>query len=265
MKKGLYWFLAVVITLGAAVYQRMTGPTYPAGGAAVIDGTTLSYKLPRSAENSRDAEVKLKAPEGFQGYLTYRRLKTDDPWSVVPLVRRDGELVGLLPKQPAASKLAYRVLLRGAASPVSITGGRQVVLRFKNPVSTWLLVPHVIVLFTGMLFSVAAGLAALDRKKNPRPYVVWTLALLFLGGFIFGPLIQKQAFGMYWSGFPAGKDLTDTKTLVSFLFWVAAYLAGRKGKPARGSVLAASVLTLITYFIPHSVLGSELDYTRFKG
>jgi hypothetical protein len=265
MKNGLFWFLAVVITLGAAVYHRMTGPTYPVRGRAVIDGTTLSYKLPRSAENSRDAEVRVKAPGNFQGYLTYRRFKTRDPWAVVPLARRGEDLVARLPKQPAAGKLAYRLLLRGAGGPVSLTGERQVVLRFKNPVSTSLLVPHVIVLFAGMLFAVASGLAAVDKKRNPRRYVVWTLALLFLGGFIFGPLIQKQAFGMYWSGFPVGKDLTDTKALVSFLFWVAAWAAGRKGKPARGVVLAASVLTLITYFIPHSVLGSELDYTGFKG
>jgi hypothetical protein len=265
MKKGLFWFLAVVITLGTAVYQRMTGPTYPVRGKTVIDGTALSYKLPRSAENSRDAEVRVKAPGNFQGYLTYRRFKTQDPWAVVPLARDGEDLVARLPKQPAAGKLAYRLLLRGAGGPVSLTGERQVVLRFKNPVSTWLLVPHVIVLFAGMLFAVASGLAAIDKKRNPRRFVVWTLALLFLGGFIFGPLIQKQAFGMFWSGFPVGKDLTDTKTLVSFLFWVAAWVAGRKGKPARGVVLAASVLTLISYFIPHSVLGSELDYARFKG
>lgn len=265
MKKGLFWSLAAVITLVAALYQRMTGPTYPVRGKAVVDGTVLSYKLPRSAENSRDAEVKVKAPGNFQGYLTYRRFKTQDSWAVVPLTRRGEDLAALLPKQPAAGKLAYRLLVRGAGGPVSLTGEKQVVLRFKNPVSTWLVVPHVIVLFAGMLFAVASGLAALDKKNNPRLYVVWTLALLFLGGFVFGPLIQKQAFGMYWSGFPLGKDLTDTKTLVSFLFWVAAWVAGRKGKPARGVVLTASVLTLITYFIPHSLLGSELDYTSFKG
>ena len=29
MKKYVYWFLAIVITLVLSVYQRMTGPTYP--------------------------------------------------------------------------------------------------------------------------------------------------------------------------------------------------------------------------------------------
>ena len=29
MKKFTLWFLAIIITLGAAYYQRKTGPTYP--------------------------------------------------------------------------------------------------------------------------------------------------------------------------------------------------------------------------------------------
>jgi hypothetical protein len=42
--------------------------------------------------------------------------------------------------------------------------------------------------------------------------------------------------------------------------WIAALIAGRKGKPARGWVLAASVITLLINMIPHSLLGSELKY-----
>ena len=88
----------------------------------------------------------------------------------------------------------------------------------------------------------------------------WAFALLILGGFILGPLVQKYAFGVLWSGFPFGGDLTDNKTLVALAFWTAALLAGRKGRPARGWVLAASVVHLVIYLIPHSLLGSEYDY-----
>jgi hypothetical protein len=38
--------------------------------------------------------------------------------------------------------------------------------------------------------------------------------------------------------------------------------AGRKGRPARLAVLAASVVTLVIYLIPHSLFGSELKYTK---
>ncbi|HUT07603.1 MAG TPA: hypothetical protein VMY15_02040, partial [Candidatus Latescibacteria bacterium] len=83
-----------------------------------------------------------------------------------------------------------------------------------------------------------------------------------VGGFILGPLVQKFAFGIAWAGFPGGIDLTDNKTLVAFLFWVAALIAGRRGKPARPFVLAASLVTLVIFLIPHSLLGSHLDYSK---
>ena len=44
-----------------------------------------------------------------------------------------------------------------------------------------------------------------------------------------------------------------------------ALIAGRKGKPARGWVLAAAILLLIVFLIPHSLLGSELDYSEAPG
>jgi len=145
-----------------------------------------------------------------------------------------------------------------------VTGENAVVIRFKDPVPTWLLIPHILVMFAGMLFSTAAGLAALDKTKNPRRFALTAAILLIFGGFVLGPLVQKYAFGVLWSGFPFGLDLTDNKTLISLLFWVAALIAGRKGKPARPFVLAASLVTLLIYLIPHSLLGSQLDYTKIQ-
>ena len=264
MKKSLFWFLAVAITLGSAVYQQMTGPTHPLRGKAVVDGTEVKYKLPRSAETTGDAEVAVPAPAPLQGYLEYKRFKTEDAWARVPLAREGDRLVGSLPKQPTAGKLAYKVSLTGGYLATSVAGEDPVVIRFKDPVPAWVIYPHVLVMFAGMLLATAAGLAALDKKRNPRRFVIWTVALMFAGGFILGPLVQKFAFGVAWTGFPLGTDLTDNKTLIAFLFWIAALIAGRKGKPARPFVLAASLVTLVIYLIPHSLMGSELDYSKMK-
>jgi hypothetical protein len=262
MKKPLFWFLAVVITLGSALYQRLTGPSYPLRGKVVVGGVEIKYKLPRNAETAHDAEVAVPAPSPLQGYLEYRRFKTEDAWARVPLARQGDRLVGYLPKQPAAGKLAYQVSLTGGYLTTPLAGEAPVVIRFKDPVPLWIIVPHGLVMFAGMLLSTAAGLAALDRKRNPRRLVLWVVAFLFAGGFVLGPLVQKLAFGVAWSGFPLGMDLTDNKTLIAFLFWIAALVAGRKGKPARPFVLAASLVTLVIYLIPHSLMGSELDYTK---
>ena len=264
MKKFLFWFLAVVITLGSAVYQRKTGPTHPLRGKVVVEGTKIKYRLPRSAETVRDAEVRIPAPALLQGYLDYKRFKTEDAWTRVALAREGGDLVGLLPKQPAAGKLLYTVNLTGGYVTTPVAGGKPAVIRFKDPVPAWVIIPHVLIMFAGMLLSTAAGLAALDKKRNPRRLVLCAVALLFIGGFILGPLVQKFAFGVTWAGFPVGFDLTDNKTLIAFLFWVAALIAGRKGKPARPFVLAASLVTLLIFLIPHSLMGSELDYSKMQ-
>lgn len=264
MRKGLFWFLAVAITLASAVYQRRTGPTHPLRAKAAVAGTEVKARLPRSAETRADAEVAVPAPVPVSGRLEWKRFKTDDDWTSTDLVREGDRLVGRLPRQPAAGKLMYKVVLTENGESQTLTGDVPAVLRFKDPVPAWVMIPHIFVMFTGMLLSTAAGLAALDRKRNPRRLTIWTVALIFLGGFVLGPLVQKFAFGAAWTGFPFGTDLTDNKTLIAFLFWVIALVAGRKGKPARPFVIAASLVTLIIFLIPHSLLGSEYDYSRLK-
>lgn len=262
MKKGLFWVLAVVVTLVSAVYQRVTGPTYPLKGRALVGGTEVRYELPRSAETTADAALSVPAHAPVEGRVEWRRVRSADDWMTLALVREGDRLVGRLPKQPAAGKIAYKVVLSAGGESKSLTGDAPAVLRFKDPVPAWLIIPHILVMFAGMLLSTAAGLAALDKKRSPRRLVLWTVALLFFGGFVLGPLVQKFAFGVAWTGFPAGTDLTDNKTLVAFLFWIAALVAGRKGRPARPWIIAASLVTLIVFLIPHSVLGSEYDYSR---
>ncbi|MDH5705743.1 MAG: hypothetical protein OEZ45_06960, partial [Candidatus Aminicenantes bacterium] len=51
------------------------------------------------------------------------------------------------------------------------------------------------------------------------------------------------------------------KTLIAMIGWIAAVIAGRGNKPARWWVLGASILLFAVYLIPHSLLGSELEYT----
>jgi hypothetical protein len=262
MKRVLFWFLAFIITAASAVYQRMTGPTYPVRGKAVLSSGEVNYRLPRSAEITSDREVGLEVPDAeVAGRLLYRRFKTDDPWTEVAMARQEKRLVGYLPKQPMAGKLAYKAVLTDRGKDISLGGDEAIVIRFKGHVPTALLLAHILVIFAAMLFSTRAGIAALDRGSDPRRLVVWTAVLFFIGGLILGPLMQKFVFDAWWTGFPLGRDLTDSKTLFAMLAWVAALVAGRGGRKNRGWVLAASVVTLIVFLIPHSLLGSELRYS----
>ena len=178
--------------------------------------------------------------------------------------RDSSSLVAHLPEQPTAGKLAYKVFLSYGEKAVSLSGEQPVVIRFKDVVPDIILLPHIFVMFLAMLLSTRAGLEALRKDSNPRKLVLWTTGTMFIGGLILGPLVQKFAFGEWWTGFPFGIDLTDNKTLIAMVVWVIALIAGRKNKPARGWVIAASLVTLIIFLIPHSLLGSELDYSQLE-
>ena len=85
---------------------------------------------------------------------------------------------------------------------------------------------------------------------------------LTIARMIMGPIVQKFAFGAYWTGFPFGMDLTDNKTLIVLIFWIIAFVMLRKRPTARVWTILASLMTLIIFMIPHSMHGSELDYTK---
>ena len=104
------------------------------------------------------------------------------------------------------------------------------------------------------------GVEAIRGGKRIVTYAWTTLFLMRVGGMIFGPVVQKYAFNAFWTGVPFGYDLTDNKTLIAFAGWIAASIAVARGRNARAWVLAASLLTLIIFIVPHSLLGSELKY-----
>lgn len=263
MKKVLIWIVAFLITASAALYQRMTGPTHPLKGKATLNDTEIKFKLERDPETTSDYETRIKVPNReITGTLLYKRHKTDDPWTKNPLTREEDYLAGSIPKQPSSAKMEYKISLISRGKEISLTGDAPVIIRFKDPVPDVLLVPHIIIMFLAMLFSTRAGIEALNPKGNPRKLALWTTGLLLVGGLILGPLVQKFAFGALWTGFPFGHDLTDNKMLIAMIGWIVALIAGRGGKPARWWVLGASLLLMAVYLIPHSVLGSELDYSQ---
>lgn len=61
MKKKWIILLAVVLTLFFAVFQRMTGPTHPAGGKVEVNGETLGFSLPRSGVVGKDTRLEIPA------------------------------------------------------------------------------------------------------------------------------------------------------------------------------------------------------------
>ncbi|MDO9580446.1 MAG: hypothetical protein Q7J06_07750, partial [Bacteroidales bacterium] len=124
----------------------------------------------------------------------------------------------------------------------------------------FILLPHILFMFCAMFFSTLAGLMSIVKYPLYKKYSIWTLVLFIAGGMILGPIVQNYAFGDLWTGIPFGWDLTDNKTLIALIFWILAVVMNRKQEKPFYTALAAFVLLLI-YSIPHSLFGSELDYT----
>ena len=85
-------------------------------------------------------------------------------------------------------------------------------------------------MFFAMFLSNFTGLIAIAGFKKQVFYGRITLLFLLAGGIVMGPVVQLYAFGELWTGVPFGWDLTDNKTLIAFLFWVAAVLGNIKKK-----------------------------------
>jgi hypothetical protein len=112
-------------------------------------------------------------------------------------------------------------------------------------------------------FSAKGGYASgVNEGKKFKPLTILTFIFVIIGGFILGPIIQYYAFGAFWTGFPFGHDLTDNKILVGFIGWLLALVAIYKFKNPKRWIVFASILMFIIFLIPHSLLGSELDYNE---
>ena len=255
MRKSFCWLVAVVITLVLSIYQRMTGPTYPKKVIVELNRGSYKVKLPRSGVQHDEIILLKDIPSDTKAQLHYRRYPTTNDYTTVDFSLKDNQLQAVLPVQPVAGKLQYYITVGGK----DYAADEPPLIRFRNDVSAGILIPHILFMFAAMLFAVYTFLLVVTRKEYGR-WLKITVATLFVGGFIFGPLVQHAAFGPWWTGFPYGTDLTDNKTLISFVFFVAA-LATMKWKYNKWVVSLAVLVMIVVFTIPHSAYGSEYDYT----
>lgn len=262
MKKAIiFWSVAIVITLVSAYYQRVTGPTYPVKATLDFESGSYSFELPRSHGGVGDVEISIPIPDtAIRAKLDYRRFPTEDEWTEENFVRKGDSLVVSLPHQPEAGKLEYYLTFSSQQEEIKIAEKSPIVIRFKGDVPLYVLLPHVIFMFLALLISNLSGILAIAKDERFRFYTITTLVLLFIGGMILGPIVQKFAFDDFWTGIPYGWDLTDNKTLIAFAAYLIAVAGNIKGRRPYLAI-GAAVVMLLVFSIPHSILGSQLDYS----
>lgn len=259
MNKFLLWFFAILITFGAAYYQRKTGPTYPKQEKIAINKNEYKFEFIRSHGGTTDAEVLLSLPKDVSGVLKYKKYPSNETYETIQMTHNGEHLEAELPNQPPAGKLEYFVELKLDDKVIFENSAQPIVIRFKGDVPAYVLIPHVFFMFFAMLLSTLTALFAINKYKSFKIYGIITLFFLIIGGGILGPIVQKFAFGEFWTGVPLGWDLTDNKTLIGLIGWIVA-VAGNIKKERQGLAIGAAILLLIIYSIPHSMFGSELNH-----
>lgn len=272
LKKIGLWVVAVFLALAAMIYQRSTGPTYEFKGYLEHGEEEYKYELLRSQETTEGAKIALPYIEGaeYSAVLHYKRYQTKDPITSLPFqLDGDKNFTAQLPVQPAAGKMEYYITgsIDGTAFYIPEKGEDNIVLRYKDPVPDGILIPHVLMMIVVIIFGIRAGLSALFDQSTMRRWTVVAFSAMTLGGMILGPLVQKSAFGEYWTGFPFGGDFTDNKMLIMWVVWALAlaiigFKPKKNEKVSRAAVLTAAVVMTVVYLIPHSMGGSTLDYDQ---
>jgi hypothetical protein len=259
LKKVLLWVLAVLISLAAMFYQRMTGPTYPKKYEISYQNEDYSFDLPRS-NNGRpgDYPVKIELPEAFSGKVIWRLFPTENPWDTLHMERTGDTLSTSLPHQPPAGKIEYHLELRAGGQAIDLHEEENVVIRFRGDVPAWALLPHVLMMVLTVIWSMATIFFALANIPSYKKHMGITIIFLLIGGFILGPIVQKYSFGQLWTGWPLGEDMTDNKVLFALIAYLAAWFLRNKSYGKWLAILAALVM-IVVYLIPHSMNGSELD------
>lgn len=257
---SLVWILAIIVTGAAMVYQRVNGPTRPLRVKLFLnEAGEYSFRLPRSHGGISDCPLNLIVPDSMvNAAVIYRLYPSDEQWEPVTMERSGDTLKAMLPHQPPAGKLEYYFQFRHQGELTRLPAAETVVIRFRGDVPAGIIIPHALLMFVAMLLSNLTLLQVIFNMKQYKLFGILTTIFLFIGGLVFGPMVQYHAFGQYWTGFPVGFDLTDNKTLIAFLFWLLAVI-GNLRRDRRLLAALAAVIMLVIFTIPHSVKGSELD------
>jgi hypothetical protein len=185
----------------------------------------------------------------------------------------------VVPNQGRGSEFSYRFRLEDTAGKVLATipveeikdKPKQLWFRFEGPRSTILLIAHILCMFVSFLLMVFVLLTAFEDVKNKAVRIrlgkqtLWATIILFLGTFPIGIWLEYQVYATYWTGIPFGHDITDSKALIIFIYWlVMLYLlkgSALNNDPrkdligataARWTAVVGVGLSLALYLVPHS-------------
>ncbi len=250
------WVISVLVTLAGMVFQRISAPSFPLSVEVVHQKQTLTSVMGRSNVGVDNQRLVVEGVHGdWTGELLWRSFEKRGVFRREPMRNLGNMMVGELPLQTRGTRVEYRIEVAADGGVVRVPSHGTVLTRFKGATPFWVALGHVLLIYCGLLFAVRAGMEALTLGGGARRFALVSLLAFLFGGLVFGMLMKSFAYGRFWGGIPFGFDGTDNKTIVLLLAWSLPLILNQLGRRSRGLILTASLLTLLTFFLPHTVLG----------
>lgn len=264
------YIIAIVLTILLLVFARRMSTRHAIDLTTEVDGVMLAHHT--VTENFGDGpklEVKSNYTSAVRAVVFYSE-RPGDHYEVLDMAPVPDGFYAKLPALEKGRKWSYHIeFYKDNVKIAQFPEDADQLIKFKGKVSLSILIPHIFFMFATIFFGILTVFTAIDHSRGRARlsrsvrFLLLTLVSAFLGGFPFGIAVTYQTFGEGWGGWPIGKDWTDTKTEIFFLFWLITFflsIRGLKGESMRISnrtylflVITSFVVTFITFLIPHSI------------
>jgi len=262
--------MALLLTIILLVVARWTSTRRPEEFAIKANGIDFVHKT--VTESFGDPPViKLIASsiKNIRAVVNYTETKSGS-YKKMEMAWTDYGFITDLPALEMGHKWFYHIdIIQDNAKIAEFPPNGDQFIKFKGHVSPLVLIPHIFFMFAVIFFGLLTVFTAIDFSRGKGDsirsarFLLLTLISAFLGCFLFGIAVTYQTFGESWGGWPIGRDWTDTKTEILFLFWLITFILAGKGlsggkmnispKTYATMTVVSFIVTFITFLIPHSI------------
>jgi hypothetical protein len=269
--------LGFILTVALLGISRRLSTRRPRDLAVDGDGFRLEHRTvtEQVGPGRPDLALSVEGEQALEPVVRYWLGNEEDLQSIAMTGGGDGVWEASLPEFEKGTKIYYAIeLLRagGIAARIPAEHESFLFIKYKGKVSAVVLTLHILFMFASFYFMVQSFWSCIgivigrpwkaEAVRNAR----WVLISSFIGGWPLGFILNYQAFGPVWEGFPFGYDVTDNKTQIMFVFWLVSLLLVRgsflgKGEEldmlgARGfaaAVIVSFIVSLTLFIVPHSL------------
>jgi hypothetical protein len=276
--------IAILFTVLVVGYARRTTMVRSVHKVVEQNGIVIEHETVPKQVGDKIPNISAKVTGAAQVNLIYR-IGQEGEFVQIPMSRapnQENVFTASLPHYPKATKAWYYIeaIKTTAAGEVRVTlpddsqtDFTPILLKYEGVVPLYVIIPHVLCNFAAIFFAALTLFSAIDVRRGKRTlkeaikYPLITFILMFLGFVPFGIGMNWFAFGVIWEAVPFGRDVTDNKSQIILLFWLATLILVKGTVLGKGEnknlvsergyftmVIVTMIVTIAMYAIPHSFI-----------